>query len=307
MKSNFKVMKKSFPLMKQSTIKEVTEHHFDLGEYLDNEMKKGGSLSPKYTISQRYFEDGREIETARSRKGKLENQTLYYYNEKKLLVEVVELDFSGSSESSGNFLKSHMRGKKVYKYNKKNRLIGTVNIGPKGIQQAKTVIHYNRQGLMKEEIHYYGMENMYFKLEYSYNEKSQLVSETYSSTEEMDDPTITFFEYLNEGREKISTTKNIYGEIIYKIIDVFDERGNEIISKHYEANGDLAKEYFLNFDGFNNLLTREIKIYAENNLIEHYLFRNEFDYNKMNNWIKWICHQENEESSFVITREIVYY
>lgn len=293
-------VKESHTQEKLSTMKEVTLHSYKLRTYFENERLGGNNLTPETTFVYKYLEDGRVIETVKFRKGKLENRIIFYYNKKNQPIEEVKLEFTGDLENAGNPLKGEIVEKKVYKYNGKNRLIEIVEIGPREIPRRKSVIHYNRHGLVKEGIEYYDMENMDFKLEYSYNEKLQIVSETVTSHEENDEPTITFYEYLNEGREKISTSKNTFGEITYKIVEVFDERGNQIITKHFDGSGALNREFIFTYDEFNNRLSKELTCYEKNKIVEHLREETEYHYGEMNNWKKAICYAEEEEYSSVI-------
>lgn len=252
-----------------SRIKDVTEHYFNLKEYYEVEVKGDNNLVPTVSIVHRYFEDGRKIET--------------------------EYFMDGNPDYTT-----------IYKYNIRNQLTETIDILPSGIPRNKSTINYDLNGQKKETTVYFGMENIDFIIGYSYNEKSQLISESYTYPNNRGD-IITFYDYRNNGREVISTSKDKVGEIIWKLIELRDEEGNVVLCKSFDGGGALVQETIYKYDDLNNLTTKVIRNYSKSRLIEEFQSNYKYAFDDKKNWVRKEWFADNEEFSSVTIREIVYY
>jgi hypothetical protein len=253
----------------QFCFKEITEHYFNFREYLDNEKQRKTHLIPTVSIIHRFFKDGKKFETEYLMDGKPDYKTVYGYNEEKQLIE-------------------------------------TTDILPSGIPRNKSIYRYDSNGLNKEIIVYSDMENVDFIIGYSYNEKLQRISESLSHSEPGED-VITFYEYSNNDREIISTSKDGFGKTIDKTIELIDDKGNLITCKGYNETEVLDQESWYEYDAWNNILKKGIKTYSDQDIVEQFQTKYEYLYDNENNWIRKIVFADDEEFSSVITREIVYY
>lgn len=290
----------------QSGVKEITEHYFNITEYLESELEVKSRPIPESSTTRKYFEDGREIETEDYRNGKLDQKTSYKYNGKNQLIEVVELDFSEPPLNTEHLFKGKLKRKIINIYNEKDLLIEELEFDSSENPFRKSVCSYYPNGLIKEEIVYYDMEHIDFKLFFTYDKNLRFATQAFWHYEDNDE-SVTTYEYLNDGKEQIETYRDISGKLIEKIIYVYDDNGNLLQSKYFDENGDLERNFLFAYDDFNNRISKELWCFENNKIVQYLKEETEYFYDAANNWIKAIYNAEEEEYSRVIIREIIYY
>ena len=253
---------------KYISVKEITEYFFGLDYSQTNELTGIDNYESGLMVTTKFSEDGKELEQE-------------------------------------HFLEGEPDYKTIYKYNELNQLIETLNVNPSNTPLRKVIFRYDKNGLKTESLLFTDMSNINSKLIRLYNNELRLISESfihYNGGKNIS----YFYEYDNDIKEKTCIIKDDQGNMLEKVISLYNDEGNIILSREFNSDNNLESETEYSYDHHNNLLKTDIRNYSGSD-IETMQNRYEYVYDNMNNWIKYIHYAAHEELSSVVFRNIVYY
>lgn len=186
------------------------------------------------------------------------------YNDKGVVIEHNNYNSVGKIES-----------KFTFKYDKRGNKIETNEYNSDGNIETKYIYKYDDKGNKVEKKKYNLDGILEKKYIFKYDDKGNLLEETFYS-EDLEKITKYDYQYDDIGN-KIISKNYLYENFSYKVVDIYDNKGNEIEAIFYD-------EYEV--------------------ITSHYTYEYEFDEQK--NWIKKI-EFKNQTPTYLLEREIVYF
>ena len=248
-------------------IKATTEHWYSFDKYFAHKESNPESLTPSVSIIRRYDREGRLTKIEHFESGKPEYTT-------------------------------------EYQFSANGQVIRSVNKDPEGKPMCKSASIFNKDGLPEACSVFCDMQNLDFRMLYSYDLNGKTLTETilYENPEEN---ATTFFEHIDECTI-VKTSKDAGGQIIEQIIEKFDTAGNLESFSEFDNTGNLVREGFYTYDIFNNQLTVKMHIYTMEG-IEYSGREYEYLFDARDNWVRLICNPDDDQDASVCVREIEYY
>lgn len=210
-----------------------------------------------------------------------------------------EFDKDGNVTKEMHYRQGEVSQRMTYKYDKKGNMTEFVNYSVRKDElKYRQTIAYNEDNNKVLENRYNGSEH--FQIYYDYHENGKLAKIRKMKLI----PALNKYE-LQDKRvfthdQNVTTIKVMDpdDQVVKKIVNKYDDRGNLIEFNEYEPNGDRIKQisYAFNED---NMITKEEK-YQKGNFI----YSKSYDYDKEGNLVE--VQKEQPEDKYVISKVYEY-
>ncbi len=227
-------------------------HRKDIIKYNDNQqiiqkdMYDGIHSEPKFTWLYKYNEEGKRIQTAYYKKGKLKSKWVYSCDEEGKKVDNKKVNTSISCSlvehnNDGSYVKiyrtTNPKGKIVksrWTYSKDSLLISYERINHKGIITTKYTQEYDKEGNRIAYTYYKkGGKKAWHRTEFKYNDDKNII-ETISYNGKGEMRSKKQYKYDANGNTIEFTTFDSKGKMEWKYETTYDNKGEVIAELAYK-------------------------------------------------------------------------